>query len=568
MFDSFDAGDALHDGSGASSDKAADMTAAAASSSETDVLSQLETEPLLEPPVREGKPAASEISRVTVFTDAAEITRSAKVVCAAGKSVFLLTPLSQTVRADSLNVSASGAAVISARYDIDALADAPCAEERASLMTAYELAVARLEELADKSEALQGEYEVLKSGCTSHGDSARSPQSIKEIAGLFAAEAGRIKDGLRALKVERKQAETEKKRLEAALRGEAEQRRSAGVVTLELYSERGGEADISLKYTDEAAWWEPLYDVRTDGPASRCALTLKGNISQNTGEDWNELPVTLATGAAVSGGSCPELRPQRLGVRQPPQARALGARSLMKTMAFDEESLTEDSCETSLGAANDLGLPSFMQAKAVGGALNVEYELQAAYTVKTGGETTADVISRELDAEYTYKTAPKLRETVYLTAKAKDWREAAPLAGRAAVFVSGTYVGGTFLSPEAGDDELALSLGSCSDIDIKRSPESRFTNKADLLGKTRYSVEWTITARSRRGDKAALEILDQIPVSADSQIEITPDEISGAALDAETGFLRWSLELASGESRELKVRYSVSFPKKIIPLPV
>ena len=272
-----------------------------------------------------------------------------------------------------------------------------------------------------------------------------------------------------------------------------------------------------------------------------------------------DLPLTLATGAAVSGGVCPELYPERLGVYTPPRPMARGL--TMKSMAFD--AVEEESCAASMADAG--AMFNFAQATAQSNALNVEYALAASYSVKSGGEVKADILSGELEADYTYKSAPKLRETVYLTARARDWRGFAPLAGEAAVFVGGAYVGSAFISPEADEEELSLSLGSCSDIDIKRSAEKRFTHKADLLGKARYEVEWTITARSRRGGAASLEVIDQIPVTADAQIEIAALELSGAALDAETGELKWAFELKANESRELKVKYSVSYPKKITP---
>ena len=509
-------------------------------------------------PTREGTAVASMIIKATVYTDAAEITRTAKVQCEAGSNVFRLTPLSRSVRSDSLTVTAAGAAVVSAEYIIDPLADASSAKERDGLLAQYKKACDDIEKTRDEIAVLGGEYEVLMSGCTSHGEDARSAESIGEMTALFSKEGARIKDAIRGLKRLLSEVEREKKRLADALSGQTELASSAGVITVELFCEKAGEAELEVKYTDESARWRPLYDIRTEGAGSKCRLTLKGEISQSTGEDWTDLPLTLATGAAVSGGVCPELYPERLGVYTPPKP---GARGLaMKAMAFD--AVEEASCADS---EEGFAMLNFAQARAVSTALNVEYALGASYSVKTGGDVKADILSGELEAEYTYKSAPKLRETVYLTARARDWRELAPLAGEAAVFVGGAYVGSAFITPEADEDELSLSLGSCSDIDINRSAEKRFTHKADLLGKARYEVEWTITARSRRGGAVSLEVIDQIPVSADAQIEINALELSGAALDAETGELKWAFELKANESRELKVKYSVSYPKKITP---
>ena len=56
-------------------------------------------------------------------------------------------------------------------------------------------------------------------------------------------------------------------------------------------------------------------------------------------------------------------------------------------------------------------------------------------------------------------------------------------------------------------------------------------------------------------------LTDQLPVSRNSSITVTEEELSGGTLDKENGTGIWRLELKPGEQRELKLRYAVKYPK-------
>ena len=57
---------------------------------------------------------------------------------------------------------------------------------------------------------------------------------------------------------------------------------------------------------------------------------------------------------------------------------------------------------------------------------------------------------------------------------------------------------------------------------------------------------------------------DQVPISSDKQIELTIDDNGGATHNEENGQLKWILNLAPGESREITYRFTVKYPKNKI----
>lgn len=67
--------------------------------------------------------------------------------------------------------------------------------------------------------------------------------------------------------------------------------------------------------------------------------------------------------------------------------------------------------------------------------------------------------------------------------------------------------------------------------------------------------------RNTRAETAALTLCDQIPVSRNSTITVTEEELSGGELNRENGTVTWNLRLAPGEQRVLVLRYHVKSPK-------
>ena len=70
-----------------------------------------------------------------------------------------------------------------------------------------------------------------------------------------------------------------------------------------------------------------------------------------------------------------------------------------------------------------------------------------------------------------------------------------------------------------------------------------------------------ITLRNNKKSAVKLNVVDQYPVSTDSEIKVELTESSGALVHAATGKLTWNVTLQPGESRTLRIAYEVKYPK-------
>ena len=59
-------------------------------------------------------------------------------------------------------------------------------------------------------------------------------------------------------------------------------------------------------------------------------------------------------------------------------------------------------------------------------------------------------------------------------------------------------------------------------------------------------------------------VFDQVPVSTNEDIEVTVENISGAALNKEKGEVKWNFDLEPSTKKDMELKYKVKYPKERI----
>ena len=77
--------------------------------------------------------------------------------------------------------------------------------------------------------------------------------------------------------------------------------------------------------------------------------------------------------------------------------------------------------------------------------------------------------------------------------------------------------------------------------------------------KDTYTYE--ITVKNNRTTGVNLSLYDQIPISQNSDIAVTVNEVSGAVYDELTGKLYWPTNLAAGQSKTVRLSFTIKYPK-------
>lgn len=191
-----------------------------------------------------------------------------------------------------------------------------------------------------------------------------------------------------------------------------------------------------------------------------------------------------------------------------------------------------------------------------------EFEIKQPLTMTSDGKTTTTEIARyQLPATYQYLGIPRADKDAFLVADATQWQQYSLLEGEASVYFENSFVGKTILDPTVVNDTLHFSLGRDNGIRIQRTQVSGRSTRRLLATTQEQSLTWRITVKNSRKEAVSLTLRDQIPVSENSNITVTTEELSGGQLDKTTGIVEWQLQLQPNEQREFIVAYKVKFPK-------
>lgn len=190
------------------------------------------------------------------------------------------------------------------------------------------------------------------------------------------------------------------------------------------------------------------------------------------------------------------------------------------------------------------------------------FELEKKYSLKSNNKTQT-VVMQEIStpASYQYFAIPKIDEDAFLMAYLTGWERFNLLEGEANIFFEDTYIGKSILDVRYAGDTLSISLGRDKNVQIKRKKQKGFTDKQFIGTKKVETKAWSIAIKNNKNQAIHLTLLDQIPVPILDEIELQTLKISGAKYNKQTGELKWKLQLAPLQSKQLDIKYSMKYPK-------
>ncbi len=191
-----------------------------------------------------------------------------------------------------------------------------------------------------------------------------------------------------------------------------------------------------------------------------------------------------------------------------------------------------------------------------------EFEIRQPITLVSNGKVTVTEVGRyQLPAAYQYVGVPRADKEAFLVADATGWQTYNLLEGEANVYFDNSFVGKTILDPNVPSDTIHFSLGRDNSIRIQRTKVSEKSSRKLLASSQEQDMTWRITVKNTRNENITMTLKDQIPVSQNSGITVTTEELSGGSIDKETGIVTWLLSLVPNEQKEFIVHYRVKYPK-------
>lgn len=504
----------------------------------------------------------AQIERVTIYTNGAQVTRTKNVQLVAGEQVITFTGMSSTLDVNSAQVKANGKLTVLGvsfrKAYPDSLSHARQLNQARQAVTDVETQIQRVK---DEQEVIAAQQELVKTNCSVAGRTVATPlANIRELNNYYSQEMLSLRQRSQTL-AERLTTLEQEKEQKIRTRDSINGQRPKAVTEIDVKVEasQAARATFTIAYYVRNAGWTPAYDVRSANTSQPLALSYKANIRQNTGEEWRNVPITLSSANPNRSGVAPQLQTNWLDfptvVRYNQRSYSRSARAKEATVgrapaaALMDEAVEEEESD----------VVEVSQERAVFG---YEFAIQHPLTLPSSSQPMSIEIARyELPATYQYVAVPKLDEDAFLVADAVDWKQLNLLPGEANVFFDNTFVGKSVLDPSQASDTLHFSLGRDTGINVKRTKVKEQSKSRFLGSNQEQTVTWRITMKNTRREAVNLIVRDQVPVSRNSDINVTVNELSGGQRDDQTGIVTWQLQLQPGEQRDLTLQYRVKYPK-------
>jgi hypothetical protein len=273
---------------------------------------------------------SSKVQRVVVFLNGAQITREASVGVAAGNSTLLFEGVSPDIDMQSLQVKSAGDfTILSVNREVNFL-NLENRQKHVEELLALRKQVADKIDLQTNALNVYNEEQnmLLKNQVVSGQNTNLDIIKLKQALDFQTQRLTEIKkkqqfvnDQIVLLNVE---LQKYNKQIQDVNRGKT---KASSNILVNISAKSASQSVFTLTYVVNSANWYPTYDIRAKNVSSPIQVIYKANVSQQCGEDWNSVKLTLSTGNPSVSGSKPELAPYylNLGMIYASQATNIGS---------------------------------------------------------------------------------------------------------------------------------------------------------------------------------------------------------------------------------------------------
>ncbi|MBX2834440.1 MAG: mucoidy inhibitor MuiA family protein [Micavibrio sp.] len=530
--------------------------------------------------------ATCALSAATVYSNRAMLSCEAQTTLAAGEHKIIFKDMPITIDPNSLRIK--GVSV--ADMELGALShkrvnEAALVNEREKeLQSEIEKFDDQLAELRARLNTLNLEKEFYESLKAQSARSAQEEISVYEFNTEKWIAAGKtIFEAIAALESERlsinKQI-TQITEQKAKLQNDMAQVRTGATSTLEVSvpveAKAGGKLSLELDYQVPNARWYPVYDARLDTTSGKLELIQYGAVSQNTGEDWSDIQLTLSTAQPQRGASVPNLNSMWVNLFDPNRRKNFssissniaGGALARKVAASQEEMADVSAMPVSIEPPRAVGKEIRQRASIINtGGFTAEYEIAGPASVLSDG-SAAKLLIGSFDNETTLKVhvKPQLSDKAYLVAHGELAGDVTMLPGKVNLFRDNAFIGQTRINLLKGGAELELSFGIDDRITvIRKTVKDESSEKGMFVGSNVKERVYSTEVKNLRDKAVSLVVDETIPAPKDKKIEVsvlTDQTTAGYKKDADkiTGLLRWEFALESKGEKDVTLGWQIKWP--------
>ena len=534
----------------------------------------------------------SKVTKVTVYSDRARVTREATIELATEPTVHAFRGLPGWVDDGSVRVAASAGRIVDVRVERAFLARST----DASLLKAeadHQVLTSRQAGLTDELKVLDAQkvqIESIKAFSLEKitRDTTIGNVSVKSYGDVLTF----ITDSLRATAEARRAVQLQLEKLAPDL--QASQRRLGELrslmqleettVLVTLQGSGAAPATIELTYMLPGATWEPMHELRASTTDAGAVEVISfAAVTQTSGEDWGNAELSFSTQSTVQSVRIPELEALTLGDTQS-ATRILTSQitSFSRAQAaFTEQNQLWNKVHHRSAAVersnfeetyqSNIEYLQVVQGKTVEVFESLEkrgttahFKANVAPSVRGDGHPVRMLIGRTtLASSQRIVAAPEQSLNAARTVAMLNSTGQALLPGKVALYHDGAFLGMTDIGFIAEGETFSLFLGVADHIKLSRKIDRK---KSALIKKRRNSMQlsFIVTVENLSSEPTTLTLTDRIPVSENKDIKVDRIEVTPPTRPDSRGLLRWEITLKPRETREFRIGYQVEYPEELL----
>lgn len=254
----------------------------------------------------------SKIEKVTVFTNGAEVLRKAKITVPAGKTELVFSGIARNLDKQSIQVKGEGNfTILSVIHQINYLKEQDRQKEISSLLSKSQILRKDLAVETSMLAVYKNEEQMLIKNQSIGG--SNNGVKTSELKEAIDYQRSRLMEALnKQLEItnEIQKIDSSLIKLDSQLKTLNQSNLySTSEIVVTVSSKTQTEGSFELDYYVKDATWFATYDLRVKDITSPIDLSLKANVTQHTGENWNDIKLTLSNGNPMENGVTPQLQP-------------------------------------------------------------------------------------------------------------------------------------------------------------------------------------------------------------------------------------------------------------------
>ncbi|MBI3822364.1 MAG: mucoidy inhibitor MuiA family protein [Planctomycetes bacterium] len=582
-------------------------------------------------PDKAPKISPSKVVKVTVYPDSALVTREVDVPKGDGLTELIVGDLpAQTVQSSLYSEGSDGVRILTTRYrtrpvqqdtreEVRKLTDEMkkhqiTLEKIESDMKTIEqnlAAVSKLENFTDKTTVASAEKGGL------NPDSA-----VKLITYVMEQRTEKTKELVKLRQEAKVLSDTFgflTRKLASISTGSSKIERDAVIV---VDRAKGAAAKVKLNYLVDSVVWRPQYKLRAGKAADDVQMDYLAAMTQRTGEDWNNVELTLSTAQPMLNATPPDLKtlsvmvvprsslppiaglnpvPQPPGQPAPPPVQfpppsavyanpKSPAELAMEAQKFRQkaqdlankdkdnrkevaelfnEAAAFDQTRELTKSSEELAVERLQGGKGTvnGEGPSVTFHLKSKISVPSrNDEQVIEIAKVTFAPKYYYKAVPVLNPHVYRLADLTNKSGLVLLPGEATMYQGTDFVGRMTMPLVAIGEEFTAGFGVDPQLQVKRKLMDK--TRSTQGGNQVLKYDYRILVNSFKIEAVKMQIWDRLPHSETSEtanitLVKTSTELSKDPLylreSKSQGLLRWDLDVEPGMTGEKAMTITYEF---------